>query len=196
MQKEKLILGSTSPRRAEVLSFFNLPFEVIGHQCDEEVALKKQSPEAFVRQLARDKALTFSQKDRIILTADTIVEHEGTILGKPRDEDEAFEMLKRLNGTWHTVYTALCGKRNDRLTCHVAASRILFHQATEAQLAAYHDSYHGRDKAGGYGVQEGGAILVKKIEGCFYSVLGLPISPLVEVLADFGVDLWRHLKPS
>ncbi len=190
-----IILGSSSPRRKEILSYFDIPFEIRSPDCDEDLFEKKGDPSKLVATIAEAKAKSFNISDRLILTADTLVEKSGVIYGKPHCDEAALVMLKNLNGSWHTVHTALCARLGDKLVTRQAQTHILFHNLTASQLQAYARSYHGKDKAGGYGVQEGGAILVKKIDGCFYNVLGLPVHPLCQILSEFGIDLWQHLKP-
>lgn len=191
----RLILGSQSPRRAEILSFFSYPFEQISSHFAEELVPFNGDPAAYAKTLSRGKAASLAPRypDATILTADTIVYKDGNLMGKPADEEEAFSMLKTLNGAWHTVYTAITVQRGEKETTECAETRILFHEVSDDALKNYHRAFNGSDKAGGYGIQEGGSVIVKRIEGCFYNVMGLPLSLATELLKERGIDLWHYL---
>ncbi len=149
---------------------------------------------SYVRDLAENKARSIDCNDRVILTADTIVIKDEKIYEKPADKAGAFEMLKELNGSSHTVYSGVCGRLGDNVVSEHAETVVTFHQANEAQLKKYHAAFQGTDKAGGYGIQMAGSIIVKKIEGCFYNVMGLPLFATANVLSRVGIDLWDHLN--
>lgn len=189
----KLILGSTSPRRREILAFFNIPFEQRSPPFDESTLPYTGDPLHYAQRLAQLKALSFALPDRLIVTADTVVCQADRLFLKPKDREEGLEMLRTLNGAWHTVYTAVCVRQGERHYTTYGETRLLFHHATERQLHAYHAAFNNLDKAGGYAIQQAGSLLVKKIEGCFYNVMGLPLSALQEALYAFGIDLWSHI---
>ncbi len=188
-----IILGSSSPRRKEILSFFSLPFEQLSPPFDESILQFDGDPAKYAKELSIGKARSIDVNDRIIVTADTVVFKEGSLYIKPESEKHALEMLHELNGSTHFVYTAMSVRLGDQLETECAETKIKFIQATDKQLLAYHKAFNGLDKAGGYGIQEGGSLIVEKIEGCFYNVMGLPLSTLQKLLKHFGVDLWDYL---
>ncbi len=191
----RLILGSQSPRRKEILGFFSIPFEQISSHFAEELVPFEGDPVAYAKILAKGKAASLKSRfpKAVILTADTIVYHEGKILGKPKDDQESFSMLSSLNGSWHTVYTAVTAQCDGKEATACAETRVLFHKVSENALKQYHLAFKGSDKAGGYGIQMGGSVIVNRMEGCFYNVMGLPISETCTVLSEMGIDLWHYL---
>jgi septum formation protein len=126
----------------------------------------------------------------IILAADTLVYIDGRMLGKPKNEDEAFTMLRRLSGQAHTVYTGVAILRGGEELVFVDAARVYFRSLSDEEIRAYIATGEPMDKAGAYGVQERGAVLVDRVEGDFYTVVGLPISKVVCALGDMGYDIW------
>jgi septum formation protein len=191
-----IILGSGSPRRKEILSFFSLPFKQISSSFDERSILYEGNPIEYVTRLAVEKAraLVPSYPDQIILTADTIVVHENRIFNKPTSREERKEMLDKLNGNWHCVITALCCCRNSEEITVYDQTDVLFNSLSERELEKYIEGFEGMDKAAGYGIQQGGCSVVKRMEGCFYNVMGLPINSLKKALAAFDIDLFDHFK--
>jgi septum formation protein len=192
----QLILGSQSPRRREILSYFNLPFKQVSPHFDEDSIPFHDNPQEYVQLLAQGKgdSLIHQFPSSIILTADTIVYKEGKIYGKPRNEEEAYEFLKELSGQWHSVFTGLSVYSKGQKFQALEETRVLFHSLTEEQMQIYHHIHAFADKAGGYMIQGSGSLVVKRIEGCYYNVVGLPINALAKVLSQAGVDLWKHLK--
>lgn len=192
----QLILGSQSPRRREILSFFNIPFKQVSPNFDEESIPFHDNPKEYVQILAKGKADSLADEfpNKVILTADTIVYKEGKIYGKPRNPQEAFEYLFELSGQWHSVFTGLTisSKKQDFLA--VEETRVLFNPLTEEQMRTYYEVVAVSDKAGGYMIQGAGGLIVKRIEGCYYNVVGLPINALNTVLAQVGIDLWQHFR--
>ena len=180
----RIILASGSPRRKEILSKLNLDFEVIPANIDEEIF--NEDPIITARYLAKQKAKSVWIKNKyaLVLGSDTVVYFKGKILGKPKDEDEAFRMLKNLSGKWHTVITAVSffsyGKK---LTIHDIA-RVKFRNLSDKEIWDYIKSGEPMDKAGAYGIQEFGATVVEKIHGNFYTVMGLPIVKVYKVLKE------------
>ncbi|MFN0065783.1 MAG: Maf family protein [Chlamydiales bacterium] len=193
-----LILGSQSPRRKEILEFFSLPFRQISSSFDEDSIPFAGNPVTYASTLAKGKALSLQERypNDLILTADTIVFKGGELYSKPLSEEAGFEMLKAFNGKWHTVYTSVCAAQEKNIAIEVEETQVLFHQLNEGQLKAYHKAFKGEDKAGGYGIQMGGSIIIKRIEGCFYNVMGLPITATRNVLLKMGIDLWEYLNLS
>ncbi len=193
-----LILGSQSPRRREILNFFDLPFRQVSPSFDESSVPFQGDPEHYVQQLAKEKALSLAQQlpPSLILTADTIVYKEGKIFGKPSGEKDAFNYLKELSGQWHSVFTGLALYHYNQMLHTVEETKVLFNELTEDQIHTYYRSLPWADKAGGYMIQGAGSLVVKCIEGCYYNVMGLPVNALCSLLQQVGIDLWQHLKGS
>jgi septum formation protein len=192
----RIILGSKSPRRAEILSFFSLPFEIQTPDFDEEAHPFEDNPGKYASHLAQGKARSLAARfpEAVILSADTVVFKEGKVYAKPSTFEEHKAMLVALNGHWHSVFTAVTSQKGLESTTRVEETRVLFHALNSQEIEAYCRHVPAFDKAGGYAIQGKGALLVKKIEGCYYNVMGLPINALLHVLKHFDIDLWRHLE--
>lgn len=192
----ELILGSNSPRRREILNFFSIPFRQASPGFDETQVVFQGDPAAFATEVARRKALCLinSFPNDVILTADTIVYRQKRLFMKPESLEEAHAMLRELSGKEHQVYTGVCvAKGNDCFT-DAEESRVFFHELTEPQIRTYHAHFLPLDKAGGYAIQKGGSLIVKRIEGCYYNIMGLPIHTVRRLLLKAGIDLWDYLK--
>ena len=191
-----LVLASSSPRRAEILRYFSLPFIQRPSHFDESVILFNKDPESYAKELAEKKASlvadTFSQE--IILSADTIVYFKEKIYNKPKDSEEAFNMLLELSNQWHVVMTAVAICKKDIYYSGLEKSYVLFNLLTEEKIRLYHKSDSCLDKAGGYGIQGSGSILVNRIIGCYYNIMGLPINLVTDLLSKMQVNLWHYLK--
>ena len=187
--KSKLLLASKSPRRREIMSLLRLPFTVVTIDGIDESYPKDLKPEEVSEYIANKKAdafLNIIRKDETIITADTVVICEGKILGKPKTEDEAIEMLRFLSGKTHTVTTGVTVANSGKRESFTSASYVTFADLTEDEIRFYVDTYHPFDKAGAYGIQEWiGAVAVAKIDGSFYNVMGLPVHRLYQVLKNF-----------
>lgn len=193
----RLILGSQSPRRKEILGFFAIPFVQIPSAFDEENVAFHGDPEKYALELSQKKAQEIARRfpDDAILTADTVVFFEGKIYNKPKDEEEAIMMKRTLSGKWHKVFTAVTVQKNNVVYSKCEETKILFNPLTDEQIRLYHCSCSYLDKAGGYAIQGTGSILVSRIDGCYYNVMGLPVNTVKELLGEVGIDLWSHLKP-
>lgn len=191
-----LILGSSSPRRKEILSYFTLPFEQVSPSFDEQSIPFRNNPVEYVTQLAKGKADSLERKhhEAIILTADTIVYYDGKIYGKPVDEENAFRALSILSGKWHSVFSGLCLIHHEKTFTLWEETKVLFNELTDYEIRHYHSKLHWADKAGGYAIQMAGGLIVKKINGCYYNVMGLPINSVRKLLLNVGIDLWNYLK--
>lgn len=191
----QVILGSSSPRRKEIMSYFSLPFEQASPQYDEDALPFSGHPESYVSQLSQGKAESLVQRypRAILITADTIVYQEGKIFGKPKDEEDAMRSFSLLTGRWHTVYTGVTVRLGDDAYTQVEATRVLFNPLTPQQIRHYLSRVEWADKAGGYAIQLAGGLIVRKIEGCYYNVMGLPINTVEELLKRVGVELWDYL---
>lgn len=193
---KKLILGTKSPRRKEVLSYFSYPFEQIPSGFDEEQVKFEGDPEKHCGRLALEKGnvLTKQYPEAVILTADTIVFCEGKLYEKPKSPEEGFEILKHLSGRMHTVYTGVAVCEGSERRTHVEGTDVTFHELSDEQIRSYQSAMDCEDKAGGYAIQHAGSLLVKKIDGCFYNVVGLPIQPMYRLLLPSGIDLWQYIR--
>lgn len=193
-----LILGSQSPRRREILSFFDLPFRQVSPHFDEDSIPFLGDPQHYVQVLAKEKALSLTHQlpPSIILTADTIVYKEGKIFGKPSGEQAAFDYLKELSGQWHSVFTGLALYHYNQVFQAVEETKVLFNELNDDQIHTYYRSLPWADKAGGYMIQGAGSLVVRRIEGCYYNVMGLPVNALCSLLEKIGINLWQHLKGS
>ncbi len=187
-----IVLASASPRRRELLQQIGVRCRALPVDIDES-PLADEAPTDYVSRLAREKAeaaasLLGDENALPVLGADTIVELQGELLGKPADSAQAVEMLTRLSGTTHQVHTAVA------VVCHGAthqrlqSSRVSFAALTEAQIRAYVDTGEPLDKAGAYGIQGAAAAFICHLEGSFSSVMGLPLFETAELLAQCGVE--------
>lgn len=192
----RFILGSESPRRKEILEYFSIPFEQISPGFCEESVPFVGNPQKYVSTLSEGKAEAISHRfnEAIIITADTIVYRNGKVYGKPKTDLEAANFLKELSGEWHSVFTGVTVMQNRKLCSAVEETRVLFNRINEHQLNCYLSGLKLKDKAGAYAIQQAGGIIVRKIDGCYYNVMGLPINTLTLLLMQFDVDLWQHLQ--
>lgn len=194
----RLILASTSPRRRELLTALGLPFEVVPPAVEESRQTLFASREAvveWVRETARAKAFEVARRSppgHWVLGADTIVVLGCEVLHKPLDEADAVAMLDRLQGQTHTVMTAirLCPGGGGTEADEVVQTAVTFYPADRATLEAYVAAGESLDKAGGYAAQGRGALIIERIDGCYFNVVGLPIATLSRLLARVGFDLW------
>ena len=179
----KIILASASPRRKELLTLAGIEYDVVVSQC-EEILPDGITPDKAVEELARQKAEdVFSRNpDCMIIAADTVVALGNTILGKPKDEDDAFNMLSSLSGRRHTVYTGVCIKTKDKTDIFHVATEVEFYDLTEKEIRDYIATKEPMDKAGAYGIQGKGFVLVKGIHGDYFNVVGLPLAETVRHL--------------
>lgn len=188
----KIILASNSPRRRELLTQIGLTFAVAPADADESV-LPGEAPEAYAVRVALDKARIAAERagEGIVIAADTIVVIGDSILGKPADVRDAERMLMSLAGKEHRVVTALAviDSASSRRLTRISVTKVWFRDLTVREIAAYVATGEPMDKAGAYGIQERGALLVERIEGCYSNVVGLPLSLLGEMLREFGVYL-------
>lgn len=193
IMKIDLVLASSSPRRIELLNMLGLfSLQVVSPDYEDPYP-EGMPPFEAVRHIAAGKAKTVASglsSDKLILAADTIVSLDGQILGKPRDEDEARRMLRSLSGKKHTVYTGLALLQNGKLCCDTAESNVWFRELGDAEIEAYIKTGSPLDKAGAYGAQDMAALFVERIEGEFYTVVGLPICRLGNLFRSFGVNLF------
>ena len=190
----KIILASQSPRRKELLERMGIrDFETISPNVDES-AFHGLPPEELVRRLSAEKAAAVAGRageDAIVIAADTVVALEGAVLGKPADELDAFKMLSALSGVRHQVYTGVTVCRGgEKQTAHEVTD-VTFRELSEREIEDYIATGEPMDKAGAYGIQGYGALLIQGISGDYYNVMGLPVCRLSGMLSHFGVDCLR-----
>ena len=186
----KIILASQSPRRRELLERMGISdFEIIPAQ-GEEVLNPAFTPAELVEELSRRKCAEVgaAHPDALVIAADTVVAISGQILGKPRSKEEAADMLASLSGREHVVYTGLTVRYGGRTVTEHEATPVRFRALSEREIAHYIATGEPMDKAGGYGIQGYGCVLVEGISGDYYNVMGLPVCRLARLLAGFGVD--------
>ena len=176
----KYVLASASPRRKELLTLAGIEYEVVVSQC-EEILPDGITPDKAVEELARQKAEdVFSRNpDCMIIAADTVVALGNTILGKPKDEADAFHMLSSLSGRRHTVFTGVCIRTKDKTDIFHVATDVEFYPLSDKEIKDYIATGEPMDKAGAYGIQGKGFVLVKGIHGDYFNVVGLPLAETV-----------------
>jgi len=175
----EFILASQSPRRRELLTLLEIPFICESPDIEEVIDGSLPLTQA-IEQLAVQKAQAVAHKhpDALIISADTIVVYQNHILGKPKDDEEAKGMLKLLSGQSHDVITAVCLYHNSKVETFHSVTQVEFYPLSQAVIEAYIQSHQPLDKAGAYGIQDKGALLIKQIKGDYYTVMGLPIALL------------------
>lgn len=183
---KNIILASASPRRKELLTLAGVEFSVDVADADETLE-NGIAPDEAVKQLAQIKARAVLEKhgDCIVIGADTVVAVDGKILGKPKNYEEASEMLKLLSGRKHNVFTGVCLLSREKATVFCRKTAVEFYPLSQSEIDEYIASGDCYDKAGGYGIQTNGCVLVKGIEGDYFNVVGLPVAETVRRLKEF-----------
>jgi septum formation protein len=180
-RETKIILASASPRRADLLRTIGVEFEVAPSQVQERPHADEAPPD-YITRIARAKVIAVARKREsgLVIGADTIVVLDGNVLGKPRDDEHAEQMLRQLSGRWHAVMTgvALYDIATRREVADYDKTLVRFAQLTEKEIEWYSRSGEPRDKAGGYAIQGLGSLFIEEIAGNYFNVVGLPI-PLV-----------------
>ncbi|MBM7690067.1 septum formation protein Maf [Enterococcus ureilyticus] len=181
-----VILASQSPRRRELLSRVISDFKVVPADINEEVK-DYFTPMDYVLTMAAQKAMHVAKQypNDLVIGSDTIVTIDNDILGKPTSREDAFRMLRQLSGRTHKVYTSVVLMKDDQESSATVPATVEFYELTDEEINHYLDTKEYQDKAGAYGIQEQGALLVKSIQGDFYSIVGLPIATLNRMLAAF-----------
>ncbi len=194
---KKLILASKSPRRQDLLLSMGLTFTVSVADADETIP-EGTAPDAAVKMLAKRKAdAVFAENgDAVVIGADTVVflPGENIILGKPKDDDDAFRMLRRLSGERHYVYTGVAVVSAERCDVECAVTAVDFRRLTDGEILDYIATGEPGDKAGAYGVQSLGGVFVSGIEGEYFNVTGMPKSLTFELLGRQGIDVLKLNK--
>ena len=190
----QVVLASASPRRAELLDQLRIRYRQVNPGADEQ-AWPDEAVDALVLRLAIAKAragLDLLGADLPVLGADTLVVQDGQALGKPRDRDAALAMLARLSGRRHEVISAVAVATAAGVQAEVSRSAVTFGVITPAEAARYWATGEPRDKAGGYAIQGIGGAFVRRLEGSYSGVMGLPLAETERLLAAAGVDCWRY----
>lgn len=186
----RIVLASGSPRRQELLGRMGIRDFVVSVPQVEEVCPEGLTLEETVCHISRQKSgAVQAGPDDIVITADTMVFLDGKRLGKPRDEADALRMLSALQGRHHTVCTGVTVRQGGKMLTRAQSTQVWFREASTEELKNYIRSGEPMDKAGAYGVQGLGALLVERIDGDFFNVMGLPVLLLSRMLAQFGVTL-------
>lgn len=189
-----VILASASERRQELLKRIVKDFEIEISDFDEASISFNDDCTEYVKTLALGKAQNVASKihePSIIIGCDTIVYHKGKVLGKPRNEEEAFNMLMALSSDKHEVYSgiAIINTKTQSIIQDYVCTEVYFSKLSIEQVKSYIKSGEPMDKAGAYGIQGNGGVFVEKIQGCYYNVVGLPLNKLYFLLRDMGVNL-------
>ncbi len=183
-----IILASASPRRFELLKSVGLDFKVIPAHIDES-KINVKDPAAFVQECARQKGeeIALRHPDHLVISADTIVSLDGNVMGKPENEDHAYDMLAFLSGKTHRVYTAfgLFYKHYEKELVHLVCTEVTMRILTDEIIMAYIGTGEPMDKAGAYAIQGQGAMLVEGIHGSYSNVVGFPLAQFFDKLDHF-----------
>ena len=192
INKFDIILASQSPRRSELLKMLGLNFTVRPSYVEEK-RRDDLSPVEYATHNARSKGAQIAEKspESLVISADTIVVHNNEILEKPNDKKHAHEILTRLSGNTHEVVTGfgLSLWVKNKFVYHHEITKVTFRDLSPEEIAAYIDTGEPFDKAGGYGAQGVGSLLIKRVEGCFFNVIGLPVSNFFVILDKFLKDI-------
>ena len=184
-----LVLASASPRRKELLGLFRIPFSIRVADIDETMDMEKPPFDEVARVSRMKAAATPREADDIVVAADTIVVCEGKVLGKPRSEEEAVEMLRLLSGRDHQVMTGVTVAAGEQIQSFTEVTDIHFRELSDKEIKAYVATGEPMDKAGAYGIQGGAALFCTRMVGDYYNVMGLPVCRLGQVLREMAPDL-------
>ena len=189
---KRLILASGSPRRRELLDKFGINYEILPAQ-GEESAPPELTPGERVKALAAQKAEETAHRvndpTAVILAADTLVELDGEVLGKPGASERARAMLRALSGREHRVWSGVCIREGERILAESECTAVRFRALSDAEIEAYIATGEPLDKAGAYGYQGLASLFVERIEGDFFNVMGLPVCRVGQMLREFGISL-------
>lgn len=186
-----IVLASQSPRRQELLRRMGIEhFSVVVPNADESypAGLSAQETVSLIARKKADAAARLASPDDIVITADTMVFLDDERLGKPHDEADALRMLTELSGRAHTVCTGVTVRRGDNLECFTVSTEVYFRSASRQELLGYIATGEPMDKAGAYGIQGRGAVLVEGITGDYFTVMGLPVCRVAQKLKEYGFD--------
>lgn len=191
-----LILASKSPRRQELLRLLRVDFQIMTEEVDETMD-PSLPPEEEVRRVSALKAQAVTDcvtPQDTVISADTIVVLDGQIMGKPKTEEQAVQMLRSLSGRTHRVMTGLTVRQGSRTESVTVITEITFRELSEREITAYVRSGEPMDKAGAYGIQGGASVFVSHLSGDYFNVMGLPVCTLTQLLRSFGVSVLEETK--
>jgi septum formation protein len=195
---ERLVLASASPRRSELLAGLGLRFAIRPADIDETHP-GFEPGQMYVGRLARSKAAAVARPGEVVIAADTTVDLDGDLLGKPSDAEAARSLLRRLSGQTHLVHTGVCVHRTTtpvaEIRSAVVTTAVTFAELPDAWIDWYVGTGEAFDKAGGYGMQDAAALFVARIEGSPTNVIGLPLDTLASLVAETGSDLFAFAGP-
>lgn len=185
----KFILASASIRRQELLARIIENFEIKVSNFNEDEVEFKGDVNKYVQELALGKGKAISSsvgEDDVIISADTVVSFNGSILGKPKDKEDAFKMLSNLSGNIHEVYSGVCiiNNKTKEILCKSFKTEVTFSEIEPNLIRKYIDTGSPLDKAGAYGIQDQGGLFVEKINGCYYNVVGLPLNGTYKMIQE------------
>jgi septum formation protein len=187
---DSIVLASESPRRVDILRTLGISFSIIPPDIDE-TKLKDETPQEFVARISYEKANKVGQHfpDKWVIAADTIVVLKGKVLGKPKNERDAFNMLRTLRGKWHKVITGYCilNLLKNVVYRDIVETKVFLRHMTDDEITRYIKTSEPMGKAGSYAVQGKGGYMVKEIKGSYTNVVGLPICEIAEALLSLGV---------
>ncbi|MEG0036979.1 MAG: Maf family nucleotide pyrophosphatase [Victivallaceae bacterium] len=193
----QIILGSQSPQRKLILEHFKIPFLTIVSHFDETSVLQNTDIGQYAINVSLGKSESLQKefsKDCLIITADTVVYQKGEIFHKPIDEMHAVDMLRRLASKPHWVFTGVTVSLNSVTVSRYEKTELILRSVDDKHLMNYVKAFNTLDKCGGYSVQDGGSLIVEKINGCSYNVRGLPINTLYQLLLQLGINLWNFIS--
>jgi len=186
---ERIILASASPRRHQLLSWAEIPYDVLVRETEENFPPTLPVADVPVY-IARNKAIAVQQElthTPVVLAADTVVVLGNEIIGKPKSREEAIQTLQKLSGCTHRVITGVVMRKGEKEITFSDITEVNFHPLTLSQITFYVDHYQPYDKAGAYAIQEWiGVVGIKSVNGDFYNVMGLPVSRVVQLLSEFS----------
>ena len=182
----KIVLASQSPRRKEIMETAGFEFEIIVSNAEEKIE-ENLSPEEVAKSLSLQKAqaVASDNPEKIVIGADTIVVLDNEILGKPKDRNDAYKMLKKLSGKSHKVYTGIAVICGEKIVSEAVSTEVEFFELSDEEIIKYIETNEPMDKAGSYGIQGRGCLLVKGIRGDYFNVVGLPIATLSKIIKEF-----------
>jgi septum formation protein len=187
---DSIVLASESPRRVDILRTLGISFSIIPPDIDE-TRLKDETPQEFVARISYEKAIKVGQHfpDKWVIAADTIVVLKGKVLGKPKNERDAFNMLRTLRGKWHKVITGYCvlNLLKNVVYRDIVETKVFLRHMTDDEITRYIKTSEPMGKAGSYAIQGKGGYMVKEIKGSYTNVVGLPICEIAEALLSLGV---------
>jgi len=195
MKKKKIILASTSPRRHGLAKDMGLEFDIVPSRYEEDMTLDL-SPSGLVMELASGKAADVAKKfnEGIVIGVDTVIFFDGNVLGKPKDKKDAVKMLKSFSGQTQEVYSGVCmiDCSTGKTIKDYEVTRVTFRKLEDSEIRSYVDTGEPLDKAGAYGIQGLSSIFIRKVDGCYFNVVGFPVHNIYKNLRKLGVDIFQY----